>query len=701
MNRVYHIVILCSLIGFGLSGCAWFDNQTTYFNTYYNMKRIMTEVKDEFEFQDENKRIKPRVLVPAMDSLGLTGEPPKNTTYNFLRSFTIERQKLQPMATKVDSILIKGSKVVANHPKSKYIEGSLFLMAEAYFMRSEWVPSQQKCIELIERFSDGDYSPDAHLLLAKDYLFQRKVSQGKQMLSRAIDVAWYKDRYDILSEAYRIQAEIFIEDGQQEKAVNPYKQAVEQCEDATQRAKWLVDVGALYYRIGKFELAQQAFENALKETPDALATFEANLYRGASLTALGRFEEAEEIFDELAANRNYTDWMSYVEAERLALERAKSADPSDPALIAKERGADTSYVGRPELMAQSFQKGMALYKLGQYHEAMSYFAKAKVIRTPVYDVASKYFTLLKQWNEQQIKLYSYMGVIPADTLLLDSLRKRKAGDAFALGRVHEQLGNKDSALFYYRYAFDSTASSDANGGRYLYSQARLIRDTDPETADSLFEVITERWPKSEYAKDVAGALGYTSEGGIDDAAELYRSGNSFRIIKDFPYASRQYMSIVQDHPTSDYAAKALYAMGWMFERDIKNIDSALYYYGLLLERYPRSVYAREIHASVEYALAKMNNVEVSDSTLLRDLDQDLIDKAKAGEQNVLQQMINNNMDALNVSGPNLNLPNVPGLGPSGSGGSIDDLIRQQLKNAGTRLPGGMNDSTRVTPPPKP
>ncbi|MBC8124816.1 MAG: hypothetical protein H7X70_03700 [Candidatus Kapabacteria bacterium] len=134
------------------------------------MKRIMTEVKDEFDFQDENKRNKPRVLVPAMDSMRLVAGPPKTTTYQFLRAFIIERAKLQPVATKVDSILIKGSKVVANHPKSKYIEGSLYLMAEAYFVRSEWVPSQQKCIELVERFSDGDFSPDAHLLLAKDYL---------------------------------------------------------------------------------------------------------------------------------------------------------------------------------------------------------------------------------------------------------------------------------------------------------------------------------------------------------------------------------------------------------------------------------------------------------------------------------------------------------------------------------------------------
>ena len=296
------------------------------------MKRIMTEVKDEFDFQDVNKRNKPRVLVPAMDSMRLVSGPPKNTTYQFLRAFVIERAKLQPVATKVDSILIKGSKVVANHPKSKYIEGSLFLMAEAYFVRSEWVPSQQKCIELAERFSDGDFSPDAHLLLAKNFLMQRKMTQGKQTLSRAIDVAWYKNRYDILSEAYRIQAEMAIEDGQMDEAVNPFKQAIEQCEDSEQRARWQIDVASIYYRLGRYALAEKAFLKVFDESPDALAEFEALLYRGASLVQLEKFDEAEEIFNDLDENKNFTEWNSFIEAERLGLERARSTDPKDATL---------------------------------------------------------------------------------------------------------------------------------------------------------------------------------------------------------------------------------------------------------------------------------------------------------------------------------------------------------------------------------
>ncbi len=682
----------------GTVGCTWYDNQTTFFNTYYNMNRIRREVLNDFEYQDENNRKRPRVLVPAIDSLGLKSEAPKNTTYQFLKALAIDRSKLAPMSQKVDSILIKGSKVVGLHPKSEYVQPSLYLMAEAYFFRSEWVPSQQKCLELIERYQDGDYSPDAHLLLAKVYLMQRKISQGKQALSKAVDVAWYKDRYDILSEAYRIQAEISIEDGEIDKAVNPYKQALVMTDDSEQRSRWLVDIGSIYYRIGNYKLAEKNFAEALDEAPDALAEFESKLYMAASVARQDRVDEASAMFAELEDNKIFTEWASFIQAERIALDRLRTDNPNDKTLLAREKFADTSFVGRPELMAQSFQKGMSLYKRGDYQEAMKYFAKAKLVRTPVYDVANKYFTLLKQWDEEQRKVLQADLFLRIDTTRKDSILRMRASSMYAIGRIHEQLDAPDSALTYYQGAYEITPTESELAGRYLYSRARMLRERDPEVADSLFEYIADTWPRSEYAKEASVNLGYTTDATIDDASELYKSGTSFRQIRDYSYASQQYMAIVQKFPSSDYAPKALYAMGWMFERDRQMNDSALHYYGQLLEKYPRSTYAKEIRPSVEYALAKINGVEVNDSTLLKNLDDDLLKRAKQGEQDVLQQLMDRNRDALQVSGPNMNLPSIPGITPNG--GSVNDLLQGQIRDATGKVMG--SDSTKVpVPPPLP
>lgn len=655
-RRPLHIILLACM-GLGLASCAWYDNRMAYFNTYYNIGRIMTEVRDQFDYHDEGKRVKPRVLVPGMEGFTQKAETAPGNTMNFLQAFVIERAKLQPVQNKVDSVLIKGSKILANYGKTEFIEGTLFNMSTAYFFRSEWVASQQKCVEMVEKFPDGEYSPDGHLLLAKNYLLQRKISQGEVALSKCVDVAWYKERYDILSEAYRIQAEMAIEAGDLDKAVQPYKQAVAQSEDNEQRAKWQVDVGSIYYRAGKFDLAAKAFEDVFDYTPDAVATFEAKLYRAASLTQLKRFDEAEEILEDLEDNRSYEEWKSFIASERLALERARTPDLESEQILAQERKADTSFVGRPEVLAQNFQKGMELYKQGKYSEALPYFARAKVIRTPVYDVANKYFSLIKQWEDQHRKINVLRFVDkPA---MRDTMAVQRSKEVYALGRVFEQFGDMDSAMHYYRLAHDSTADGDAEKSRYLFAQARLIKATDPEAADSLFEVISERYPNSAYGRQANGDLGFSSDAIVDDDAEMYRSASSFRKIGEFDMAATRYNAIVRDHPKSDYAPKALYALGWMYERELINPDSSRHYYQLLVDQYPTSEYARDIRPSLEFALAKINGVDVADSLLLRDLDKDLLERAKAGEKDAFQQMLDNNQDMLN--GNLQQLQNIPGM----------------------------------------
>lgn len=692
------ILTLLSIVSLVVQGCAWFDNQVTYFNTYYNIRRITIEIEDEFEFQDENKRKKPRLFVPAIEGVSQNSETAQGNTMQFLKNFTVEKARLQPVGTKVDSILIKGSKILANHPKSRYIEGTLFHMAKAYFFKSEYLLSQQKCLEQVERFPDGEYSPDAHLLLAKNYLVQKKISQGIAALSKCVDVAWYRNRWDILSEAYRIQAEIAIEQGDLEKAVQPYRQAIAQSENNSIRAQWQVEMAGIYYRMGKYEIAEKQFAKVFDYLPDAVAEFEARLYRAASNTQLNRLDSADVMLSALESEKKFEEWASFITAERLALERRRKGEAvDDPMLAAAERKADTSFVGRPELMAQAFQKGMDLFKRGEYDKALPYFAKAKVVRTPIYDVANKYFTYIKQWEDAQRKLRQFRVMAAVESEKRDTALRSMAKEAYAIGRLHETMGNIDSAMAYYMLAHDSTSPSDQERGRYLYAQARIMRDRDPDVADSIAQVVADLYPNSDVGRQASGELGYVADAVIDDAAELFRSGSSFRSVRDFVYASRRFNEIVDRFPDSEYAPKALYALGWMFERQVIDMDSALHYYGILVERYPRSEYAREIRPSLEYALAKANNMEVSDSLLLRDLDDDLLKKAKAGEKGLLDQMIDNNRDALQVTNPNLNMPSIQGLLPGSQDPSgqqnINDMLQQQMQNVRPLTPTTPSDSS--------
>ena len=543
-------------MGIGLAGCHFWDNFTTYFNTYYNMDRLMFETEDEFEYLEEKKRVTPRLLVPEPDVFfaeeSSTGAPP------FMQEFVISQQKLQPVKIKLDSILIKGSKILAHSPKSDYVEGSLFLMAKAYFYRSEWLPSQIKCSELIDKFPAGDFSPDAHLLMAKNYLIQRKFHAGKILLSRTVDIAWIKDRYDILSEAFRLEADLALYLGEEEKALIPYRQAIVQTDDGLMKAKWQVELASLLFRMGKFEKAAVEFAKVQKFDPDYQAEFEGYLYQASSLLRIGQFEKADEILEDLEGDGNNEEWLDYIYAQRMNEIRLKDNKED---LEKAEDYADSVYINKPPITVTYFEIGMDYFKEFDYMEARKYFARAKNVRSPIFRTAGKLYELLNAWDRERTYAMPLVQKLDQNDTIPNEEYTKLASSLFNLGRIHTQIGNPDSSLYYYDKAVEITPKQDETSARYYYAFARAIEDTDPVKSDSLMTELVDRYPFTEYGEDAADRLGYTADFVIDTVKEIYSSGAKLRKHGDYEFAIFQFNKIYDKYPDSEYAPKSLYTIG--------------------------------------------------------------------------------------------------------------------------------------------
>ncbi len=582
-------------------GCHTYDNFTTYFNTYYNAKRLTTEVEDEFDFFDEGKRVKPRVLVADTSTL-IEAPLDLGETPAFLQEFVISKEKLQPVKTKVDSVIIKGSKILSKHPKSNYIDGTLFLMTKSYFYQSDWLQAQVKSQELIDNFPHSDFSPSGHLFLAKSQFLQKKYSAGEKTLSRTVDIAWGQENYDVLSEAFRLQAELALYQGNLDDALKPYRRAIAQADDNELRARWQTELASILYRRQYFKEAAAEFAKVQNYSPDVLAEFESELYRGAALARLGKFQEAGEIFSELERNDNYDEWEAYVAAERINMLRLQKSDDD---LRMAEQNADTAYIGNAAIGAAMYGRGLDLFREGDYTAARKYFAKSKVVRSPVHQTAGKYYTLLNSW-EEKLSFISPMLTTVEGGKGPDSMRATVAASMFELARIHQQLGNGDSALYYYENAVAIAPEDHYTRARYLYALSRSIRPTNSVRADSLLDLIVSHHSRSEYALEARVALGYTDAIDIDSVADLFLSGTRFRTTGEYQLAVRQFARLAESYPDSRYAPKSLYTAGWIFERSLHNNDSALYYYSRLMRLYPGSEYAREVQPSVLYAQALRN-----------------------------------------------------------------------------------------------
>ncbi len=631
-KRLFSAALILSAFALTFSACKTLPqplkNGLAYFNTYYNANRLMVVSEDEFFLYDEQQRTTPRIIVIEEPTF-VDDKPDDREVPQFIKSLAVKPEKLDKARIWIDSVLIKGSKLLVRHTESELIDQTLYLMAKAYFYRSEWHNSQMKCQELIDNYPYSKLSPDAHLILAETLLMQTKFSQAEKALLRAIDIAWGQHRYDALSEAFRIQAELAMHFNNLEEAVKPYRRAITQADDRVQQSRWQLEIGLLYYRKRQFGDAVKEFTKVLEFAPDALTRFEAELYKAASLTQLGRFNEAEKVFKEVLANRNFAEWRSFSYSEYIAFLRL-SARPGIDSIFAL---TDTLKFKEAPATAR-YRQALDLFKHHEYDGAQSLFSKSLVETAPTYFYGSLYARLLTDWKTQMpeavnsIKFYTLLRSDTAAYILpaQDSARRTAANSIYRIGRIHERLGMPDSAAKYYQAAVTICPDADTNRARYLYAEAavagldrhaakassKAVSRADGTTdsseaaksrlADSLLKTIVRLYPLTQQGIDARIRLGYTEQFLVDSLADIMQSADRFRQIKQYSKAMQKYNLVAGRYADSKYAPRAFYAQGWLYERELGKRDSAVYWYSRLVEKYPQSSFAKDVKPSLDALL---------------------------------------------------------------------------------------------------
>jgi len=180
----------------------------------------------------------------------------------------------------------------------------------------------------------------------------------------------------------------------------------------------------------------------------------------------------------------------------------------------------------------------------------------------------------------------------------DSLKSLLAQAKFELGGVLLlQMQRPDSALFWFRKVVKEHPNC-AIMPRTLYSMAEIYRSRGDSTAvDSIYNVLISRYENSEYAHQAKKILGLASDSTQRDtvlpefqvASEQLQAGKPAEAIRSLE-------QITNRHTSSQYRAKSMYMIGWIYENSLVKNDSAAAWYRMLVKEYPSSVYAADVQA---------------------------------------------------------------------------------------------------------
>ncbi len=222
-------------------------------------------------------------------------------------------------------------------------------------------------------------------------------------------------------------------------------------------------------------------------------------------------------------------------------------------------------------------------------------------------------------NKNQVKKKSVKKVVKLRKLEEINISNNK--NSYALGEFfllkYENYDSAEVAFTNYSNKFsDSLLIPKA-----LYSLYYLYTNIyhDSIKSDSIKNVIIADYPNSIYGKNI---LGIKSDEKAPDLLqiELKKKFNEAEYLLDeqkYDEAIITFLNITEKDSASIWGEKALYATAYTYEKYVQNIDSAVFYYTMLMQEYPGT-------ESAKIAMAKTKEPEPEKNTSIDSLNTSLV-----------------------------------------------------------------------------
>ena len=182
------------------------------------------------------------------------------------------------------------------------------------------------------------------------------------------------------------------------------------------------------------------------------------------------------------------------------------------------------------------------------------------------------------------------------TVSADSLKELILNYQFELGTLFATEFNlPDSVYKYFNYILTNFPNSRFQTQSLFALGNYYLTTGDTLKADSLFLDIYTNHKSERIVNSAALILNKPIiDFDYDPAKELYNKAEEKLEKGDYNIAIKEFLDIYKNNTESDYAPKALYAIGWTLENNLSNPDSAASIFNKITREYPRSVYANAL-----------------------------------------------------------------------------------------------------------
>ncbi len=624
-NIKYYLLVLSLLL---LSGCGVWRNFTTYFNTYYNAEKVYEKAMTEI----------------AKTKRGL---------------FDFKEKKITPVANKYfESVIKECSKILQFDSKSSYVGDALFMLGKAFYYQQNYSKAERKFRELAS-LNKSEVSLINELWIGKSQIHLREFDAGYNTLEDVEKKAIAKGNEKMAVQSMISQIRYFIYRENYTEAVNKIDTLLKVSTSSELNAEIMYELGKLYLTMEQPNDAAKAFADVSNYDPTFEIEFESKFEYAKLLGNLGKLNKSMDILQKMSDKDEFKDnWdkielqigilyykkndynnamyifrsvdSKYKKTESAGIAALKMADiwknnylNYDSAMVYYNKSinskAQEKYKREARSQSQSLKKYLTIYKkLNNYLTQLGYLKNPKTfIRDSLayvdYKMKLKEEKKKGEDKKKKVKRAKFIGEViqknsPKITMPIwpklsaDSLRSIISDIDFEMGNLFfTELNVPDSSYYYYSSSL-ALNPKNLNIAKILYALGSYyLTVNDTVKADSLFNIVYKNYKHDRIASAAAVKLGKKPINfDLDPAEKIYLNAEKAFEDSDYSDAIDTLLKIFKKHPTSIYAAKSLYTIGFILENNLNKPDSAAAFYDSLAMHYRDTKYAKAIALKLNY-----------------------------------------------------------------------------------------------------
>jgi len=487
----------------------------------------------------------------------------------------------------------KTDKVLEKWPNSKWYDDALYINGVSHYYSQNYGKAEKRLRELIVNYPDSKYLKDARLYLAK-----ARLQLGEEATAMTLFEELFSESRDkeVRVEAALALGEYYFENKEYIQAETYFSALIDSLGDDEDKAIGKMYIADSYFTRFRYKQALKNYTE-LKDyeltTPDR---YKAKYRAGECNYFMNNIEDGLDLFYELADDETYFDSLGAI---KLKIAQGYEWEEELPLAIETYEEVIIENERKPAEAIANYNLGLIYqYDYEDYKKAKEYYDAAKTAgtRSPIYQDALERSSNIG-------KLESYLNRAELDTSATIDDIDQAAETQYLLAELYlTQLGKPDSALQEFQYLADNFEDSYL-APKALIATGVLRRDYYDDTLgyDSVLRTVLKDYPRSDYipeAIDLLGLSGTVADSGY--ASRYYKKGESFIFDNPDLDSARYYFGMIVDSfPRSELNTKARFALLWVTENYDSPGDSSLYYeYAFFADSFPNTEYGREAESKL-------------------------------------------------------------------------------------------------------